>query len=60
MPVTVYRCVPWPPDTGITEPTLACSSCALVGASTICPAPAGIRPAVSTTGIRFPATGAML
>jgi hypothetical protein len=47
-----------PPVSRTTEPVFACSSCAVVGASTISSGPAGIRPAVSTTAGRLPLTGA--
>ena len=47
-----------PPSSRIAEPTPACSSRAVVGASAISPGLAGIRPAVSTMGTRLPSTGA--
>ena len=46
-----------PPVSRMADPTLACSSRAVVGASAICSGLAGIRPAVSTTGTGFPPTG---
>ena len=59
MPVTRtgLAAVP-PPVSRTTEPVPACSSWAVVGASTISSGRAGIRPDVSTTAGRLPPTGA--
>ena len=59
MPVTRTACVAVPPPASrTTEPIPAFNSLAVVGASTISSGRAGIRPAVSTTACRSPATGA--
>ncbi len=46
-----------PPLSRSADPTPACSNRAVVGARAISAGPAGMRPPVSTTGIRFPSTG---
>src|SRR6185437_9125066 len=56
MPVTVNVRGPAAPASRTTEPVAACNSLAVVGASTISSAAAGIRPPVSTTGTRLPPT----
>ena len=58
MPVTVSARGPAAPASRTTEPVAACMSLAVVGASTISSGADGIRPPVSTTGTRLPATGA--
>ena len=57
MPVTVMARGTVPPVSRTTEPVAACSSVAVVGASTISSGAAGMRPPVSTTGTGLPATG---
>ena len=57
MPVTVSARGSAAPVSRTTEPVAACKSLAVVGASTISSGADGMRPPVSTTGTRLPATG---